>query len=276
MAKDPLNLPGPVQIQSYVESEIPRHNVDFIKLPNSHEAVIESLGSMSSADFIGVCNEVSVPKPMDEVLTIFGSSMQCPVLQPSDSTPTGCSEGIADEKPCNDSLGGIDVPFEHHELDAAGPISSSLVDEVVPSALGAGSDGVSQEVVVVSQMRSVLADFSAGEVSGAGLQSSLDDGVPTGSFMEGSSVAICSDAITSIDIPTDHPVLVVADPCVGEHVTGSFPRPLANLEDTTIEDGSWGAHQPSMSTDLAFKQKPCHQATNLYNQIVGSPGEAPS
>ncbi|GMH02094.1 hypothetical protein Nepgr_003933 [Nepenthes gracilis] len=210
-----LNLPGSVQIQSSVESEIPRHNVDFSKLPNSHETITESLGSLSSTDFVSSA-------------TAWRRQSY------------RCSEGIAVEKPCSDPLVGIDVSFEHHEVDAAGPVSSSLADKVVPSALGAGSDGVLQEVVVVSQMRSVLAVTSAGGVSEAVLQSSPDDGVPTGSFMEGSSVAICSDAITSVDIPTDHPVLVVADPCVDEHVAGSFPRPLAILEDATIEDGSRG------------------------------------
>ncbi|GMH02105.1 hypothetical protein Nepgr_003944 [Nepenthes gracilis] len=251
MAIDLLNVLGSVQIQSSVESEIPRHNVDFTKLLSSHETISESLGSLSSTDF-GVCNE------------------------PGDGNPTGCSEGIAVEKPCSDPLIGIDVSFEHHEVDAAGPVSSSLADEVVPSALGAGSDGVSQEVVVVSQMQSVLADISAGEVSEAGLQSSPNDGVPTGSFMEGSSVAICSDAITSVDIPTDLPVLFVADPCVDEHVAGSFPIPLAIFEVATIEDGSRGAYHPSMFVELASKQNPCHQVTNLSNQIVGSPGVAPS
>ncbi|GMH12931.1 hypothetical protein Nepgr_014772 [Nepenthes gracilis] len=208
---------------------------------------------MSSADLVGVCNEVSVPKVMDEMLTISGSSLQCPVPQPRDGNPTGCSEGIAIEKPCSDSLGGIDAPFKHHEVDAARPVSLSLDDEVVPSALGAGLDGVSQEDVVVTQMQSMLAVSSAGEVSGVGLQSLPEDGIPTGPFMEGSSVETCSDAITSVDIPTDLPVLVVATPCVGEHVAGSFPRPLATLEDATIEDGSRGAQQPPMSADLASK-----------------------
>ncbi|GMH04878.1 hypothetical protein Nepgr_006718 [Nepenthes gracilis] len=39
----------------------------------------------------------------------------------------------------------------------------SLADEVVPSALGVVSDGVSHEVVVESQMGSLLADVSVGE-----------------------------------------------------------------------------------------------------------------
>ncbi|GMH21194.1 hypothetical protein Nepgr_023036 [Nepenthes gracilis] len=262
MARDPLNLPESVQIQSCVESETTRHSFVFTNLPNSHEAVTESLGSMSSADFVGVCNEVSVPKVLDEMLTISGSSMQCPMLQPGDSNPTGCSEGIADE-PCSDSLGGIDVSSKLHDVDAAGLVSLSLADEVVPSALGAESDGVSQKDVVVSQMRSVLADNSAGEVSGAGLQSSPDDGIPTGYFMEGSSVETYSDAITRVDIPTALLVLVVATSCVGEHVAGSFLRPLAILDDTTIEDGSRGAQQPSMSAALASEQKPCHQAVRI-------------
>ncbi|GMH12940.1 hypothetical protein Nepgr_014781 [Nepenthes gracilis] len=134
MARDPLKIPESVLIQSSVESETTRH---ITKLPNSYEAVTESLGSLSSANFVGVCNEVSVPKVMDEMLTISGSSLLCPMLQPGIDNPTGCSEGIADE-PCSDSLGGIDVPFKHHEVDADGPVSLSLADEVVPSALGAG------------------------------------------------------------------------------------------------------------------------------------------
>ncbi|GMH12939.1 hypothetical protein Nepgr_014780 [Nepenthes gracilis] len=78
--------------------------------------------------------------------------------------------------------------------------------------------------------------------------------------MEGSSVETCSDAITSINIPFDLPVLVVATPCVGKHVAGSSPRPLAIMEDATIEDGSRGAQHPSMSAVLASELKPCHQA----------------
>ncbi|GMH01999.1 hypothetical protein Nepgr_003838 [Nepenthes gracilis] len=136
MAKDPLNLPGPLQTSSSVESKIPRTNVDILSnLPNSHEAVMESLGSMLSADVVGVCNEVLVPKVMDEVITTSGSSLQCPVLLPGDSNPTGCSEGIVDDKPCSDSLGGIDVSFEHHEVDAAALIVDVLDAGSLPGPL---------------------------------------------------------------------------------------------------------------------------------------------
>ncbi|GMH06201.1 hypothetical protein Nepgr_008041 [Nepenthes gracilis] len=70
LAKGPLNPPGLVQVSNSDESEIPRPNGDIIPiLPNSHEAVLESLGSMSPAELVGVCNEVIVPKEMDEVKT---------------------------------------------------------------------------------------------------------------------------------------------------------------------------------------------------------------
>ncbi|GMH04888.1 hypothetical protein Nepgr_006728 [Nepenthes gracilis] len=63
LAKGPLNPPGLVQISNFDESEIPRPNgVIISSLPNSHEAVLESLGSMSPAELVGVCNEVIVQR----------------------------------------------------------------------------------------------------------------------------------------------------------------------------------------------------------------------
>ncbi|GMH14604.1 hypothetical protein Nepgr_016445 [Nepenthes gracilis] len=53
-------------------------------------------------------------------------------------------------------------------------------------------------------------------------------------LQDGSYKQMC-DALTSDDVSSDHPVLAVATPCVGEHDAGSFPRPLAVLEDAPIE-----------------------------------------
>ncbi|GMH29498.1 hypothetical protein Nepgr_031341 [Nepenthes gracilis] len=60
-----------------------------------------------------------------------------------------------------------------------------------------------------------------------------DDGVPSGSM---------NDEHANVVITTDHPVLDVVAPCVGEHVAGSLPRPLTTLEAAPIEDDSRGAH----------------------------------
>ncbi|GMH23548.1 hypothetical protein Nepgr_025391 [Nepenthes gracilis] len=64
------------------ESVIPRPQVDIISsLPNSHEAVMDPLGRLSSADLVGERNEVLVSKEKDEVKTFFGSSLNsCPAL----------------------------------------------------------------------------------------------------------------------------------------------------------------------------------------------------
>ncbi|GMH04894.1 hypothetical protein Nepgr_006734 [Nepenthes gracilis] len=59
-------------------------------------------------------------------------------------------------------------------------------------------------------------------------------------------------------------VLVMDDPCVGDHVAGSITRPLTILEVATSEDGSKEAHQPSLPSNFH------------YNQNEGSPGVAPS
>ncbi|GMH03434.1 hypothetical protein Nepgr_005273 [Nepenthes gracilis] len=60
---------------------------------------------------------------------------------------------------------------------------------------------------------------------------SEDDGVPSGSM---------NDEHANVVITTDHPVLDVVAPCVGEHVAGSLPRPLTTLEGAPIEDDSRG------------------------------------
>ncbi|GMH11597.1 hypothetical protein Nepgr_013438 [Nepenthes gracilis] len=95
-----------------------------------------------------------------------------------------------------------------------------------------------------------------GDVSGTALQSSPGDGVPTGSFIEGSSEETCSDALTSDDISSDHPVLVVAAPCVGEHDVGSFPRPLAVLEDAPIEVIVANAFSESQPLSVTSRESP--------------------
>ncbi|GMH02107.1 hypothetical protein Nepgr_003946 [Nepenthes gracilis] len=77
LAEGPLNPPGLFQVSNSDESVIPRPHVDIISsLPNSHEAVMDPLGRLPSADLVRECNEVLVPKEKDEVKTFSGSSLQ--------------------------------------------------------------------------------------------------------------------------------------------------------------------------------------------------------
>ncbi|GMH19582.1 hypothetical protein Nepgr_021423 [Nepenthes gracilis] len=130
---------------------------------------------------------------------------------------------------------------------------------------------VSQEDVVVSPTRREPAAIVGVDYE-AVVQSSPVDGLPSGFFMEGSSVEVCDDAPTSAVIPNDHAVLVMDDPCVGEHAAGSFTRPLTILVDAIFADGSKEAHQPSLSSDLFSDQKSYLQINNPSNQNEGSPG----
>ncbi|GMH19866.1 hypothetical protein Nepgr_021707 [Nepenthes gracilis] len=76
LAEGPLNPPGLFQISNSDESVIPRPHVDIISsLPNSHEAVMDPLGRLPSADLVGECYEVLVPREKDEVKTFSGSSL---------------------------------------------------------------------------------------------------------------------------------------------------------------------------------------------------------
>ncbi|GMH21191.1 hypothetical protein Nepgr_023033 [Nepenthes gracilis] len=90
------------------------------------------------------------------------------------------------------------------------------------------------------------------------------DGPPSGSFMEGSSMVVCEVVPTSVVIHNDHAVLVMDDPCVGDHAAGSITRPITILDVATFDEGSKAAHQPSLSSDF------------LSNQNEGSPGVIPS
>ncbi|GMH21098.1 hypothetical protein Nepgr_022940 [Nepenthes gracilis] len=170
-------------------------------------------------------------------------------------SPGGILSPALDSRMANDPLflpGSIKIP------SSVGPEIHSIADEVVPSALDVGSGCVSRENGVVPLMHREPADIG-GVDSEAVVQSTPADGLPSGSFMEGSSMVVYDDAPTSVVIHNDHVVLVMDDPCVGDHAAGSITRPITILDVATFEEGSKEAHQPSLSSVF------------LSNQNEGSP-----
>ncbi|GMH04751.1 hypothetical protein Nepgr_006591 [Nepenthes gracilis] len=92
-----------------------------------------------------------------------------------DSNPTSCSEGFADDKPCSDSLGNIDVSFEHHEVDATALIVDVLDAGSLPGPpiSNSGQEACCESGIDVSSYQPAL-DVAAPPV-GAQCQVSSDD-----------------------------------------------------------------------------------------------------
>ncbi|GMH11682.1 hypothetical protein Nepgr_013523 [Nepenthes gracilis] len=76
-----------------------------------------------------------------------------------------------------------------------------------------------------------------------------DDTVPAGDVSEddGALSGSMNDELAYVVTNTDHPVLDVGAPSVADHVASYPHQPLITLDYVPIEDGSMGAHQPSIA-----------------------------